>query len=416
MIKANLKKSVLISLWLGFLTFPILVIQVNTIEKTIIWNWQNLFYMIIASYILSFLWNMAIDRRALGIKKKNLFTTYTEKVRTIFNERLVVRNTSLALVTLFIMLFPFFSSLYQVSIMNTALMYVMLGLGLNIVVGLGGILNLGYIAFFLMGSYSYALLNQHFGLNFWFALPIGGLISCIFGILISIPVLRLRGDYLAIVTLAFGEITRIVIENWGSLTGGPSGIRSIPRPKIPGITLNLMNTTRLVFFIMILLSALTIIITIRLKDSRIGRALIAMREDEIACQAMGINTTKMKVTAFALGAVFAGVAGVVFAANTTFINPASFTIWESVIVLCIVVLGGMGSIPGVIFAALVLKLLPEYLRAFSSYRMLVFGALMVIMMVFKPDGLIPERRKHYTFGETKTPSSSAGSKQAKEEN
>lgn len=415
MIKKNLKKSVLISLWLGFLTFPIMVIQVNTIEKTIKWNWMNLLFMIVASYVLSFIWNMAIDRRALGIKTKNILTVYAERVRNIFTERAIIKNSSMGLILLFILLFPFFSSLYQVSIMNTALMYVMLGLGLNIVVGLGGILNLGYIAFFAMGSYSYALLNQYFGLNFWFALPIGGLLSCVFGILLSVPVLRLRGDYLAIVTLAFGEITRIVLENWGSFTGGPSGIRSIPRPKIPGLTLNLMNTTRLVFFIMILLSALTIIITIRLKDSRIGRALIAMREDEIACQAMGINTTKMKVTAFALGAVFAGVAGVVFAANTTFINPASFTIWESVIVLCIVVLGGMGSIPGVIFAALVLKLLPEYLRAFSSYRMLVFGALMVIMMVFKPDGLIPERRKHYTFSATGTAAPTKAPKNVKEE-
>ncbi|NQT58134.1 MAG: branched-chain amino acid ABC transporter permease [Bacteroidetes bacterium] len=395
MIKENLKKSLFITLWLTVLTFPIMVIRVNTIEDTVTWRWGNLIGIVIAGYVLSFVWNYALARKNRGIKTESQITKRFHKLTGIFTANKKIKSGSLAVVLVAVLVFPFLTSFYQMSIMNTALMYVMLGLGLNIVIGLGGILNLGYIAFFMVGSYSYALLNQYFGLNFWIALPIGGLISCIFGILIAVPVLRLRGDYLAIVTLAFAEIIRIVIENWSSLTGGPSGIRSIPRPKIPGIDLNLIDTAKLVYFLMIFLAALTIFITLRLKDSRIGRALIAMREDEIACQAMGINTTKMKVIAFALGSVFAGVAGVVFAANTTFINPASFTLWESIIVLCIVVLGGMGSIPGVVFAALVLKLLPEYLRAFSEYRMLVFGAVLVIMMIFKPGGLIPEKRKHY---------------------
>lgn len=397
MLKQKLIRSFFVSLWFAVLTFPIMVVRVNTIEDTVTWRWGNLIMVLFGSYALSFLWSIALERKFNGEKKQSRFAQTFNTVRATVGDN---RNLKLALVAgilLFVVIFPFITSFYQMSIMNTALMYVMLGLGLNIVIGLGGILHLGYIAFFLVGSYSYALLNIHFGLNFWLALPIGGFLALILGILIAVPVLRLRGDYLAIVTLAFGEITRIVVENWSSLTGGPSGIRSIPRPAIPGLDLNLTDTAKLVYFIMIVLAALTIFITIRLKDSRIGRALIAMREDEIACQSMGINTTRMKVIAFALGSVFAGVAGVVFAANTTFINPASFTIWESVMVLLIVVLGGMGSIPGVVVAALVIKLLPEYLRAFSQYRMLAFGAVLIIMMIFKPDGLLPEKRKHYSF-------------------
>ena len=397
MLKDKLIRSFLVSLWFAVLTFPIMVVRVNTIEDTVTWRWGNLVMVLIGSFALSFLWFIALERKASGTQEKTRFATTFNTLRSRVSDNRNLKLALVALILLFVVIFPFITSFYQMSIMNTALMYVMLGLGLNIVIGLGGILHLGYIAFFLVGSYSYALLNIHFGLNFWLALPIGGFLALILGILIAVPVLRLRGDYLAIVTLAFGEITRIVVENWSSLTGGPSGIRSIPRPAIPGIDLNLTDTAKLVYFIMIVLAALTIFITVRLKDSRIGRALIAMREDEIACQSMGINTTQMKVIAFALGSVFAGVAGVVFAANTTFINPASFTIWESVMVLLIVVLGGMGSIPGVVVSALVIKLLPEYLRAFSQYRMLVFGAVLIIMMIFKPDGLLPEKRKHYSF-------------------
>jgi branched-chain amino acid transport system permease protein len=302
----------------------------------------------------------------------------------------------------FVVIFPFVFSMYQTNIMITALMYVMLGLGLNIVVGLGGLLNLGYIAFYAVGAYTYALLNHHFHLNFWIALPLGGVFAAVFGILLGIPVLRLRGDYLAIVTLAFGEIIRIVLENWNDFSFGPSGIAGIPRPGFFGLKLNLQQATMYIYFIMIGLTLFTIFIVNRLQHSRIGRAWVAMREDEVACQAMGINTTKAKLTAFSLGAMWAGLAGVVFAAKTTFINPASFTVWESIVVLCIVVLGGMGSIVGVGVGAFILILLPEYLRAFSEYRMLLFGFILVIMMVFRQGGIINAKRKVYTFEEGKT--------------
>jgi branched-chain amino acid transport system permease protein len=300
-------------------------------------------------------------------------------------------------VALFAIAFPFAFSIYQTNIMITALIYVVTGLGLNIVVGLAGLLDLGYVAFYAVGAYSYALLNYHFGLTFWMVLPIGAALGLLFGILLGFPVLRLRGDYLAIVTLGFGEIIRLILENWNDFSFGPSGIANIPRPGLFGIDLSLHQVTIYLYFLMIALALFTIFIVKRLQDSRIGRAWIALREDEIACQAMGIDKTRTKLSAFAMGATWAGMAGVVFAAKTTFINPASFTIWESIIILCVVVLGGMGSVVGVIFGAMILILLPEYLRAFSEYRMLLFGTIMVIMMVFRPGGIVPTARKTYEF-------------------
>jgi branched-chain amino acid transport system permease protein len=274
---------------------------------------------------------------------------------------------------------------------------VVLGLGLNIVVGLAGLLDLGYVAFYAVGAYSYALLNYHFGLGFWTVLPIGACLGALFGIVLGFPVLRLRGDYLAIVTLGFGEIIRLVLENWNEFSFGPSGIANIPRPGFFGMQLSMHSATLYIYYIMVAMVIFTIFVVNRLQNSRIGRAWLALREDEIACQAMGIDRTKTKLTAFALGATWAGMVGVVFAAKTTFINPASFTFMESAIILSVVVLGGMGSIVGVMLAAFILILLPEYLRAFSEYRMLIFGASMVLMMVFRPQGLIANVRKKYAY-------------------
>jgi branched-chain amino acid transport system permease protein len=200
---------------------------------------------------------------------------------------------------------------------------------------------------------------------------------------------------LAIVTLGFGQIIRLVLENWGDFSFGPSGISNIDRPGLFGISYSVEQATTYMYYIMLGLVLLTIFVTARLKDSRIGRAWLALREDEIACQAMGIDNTRAKLMAFALGATLAGLMGVVFAAKTTFINPASFTFMESAMILAIVVLGGMGSVLGVILGALMLMLLPEYLRAFSEYRMLIFGATMVLVMVFRPEGLVRAKRKVY---------------------
>ncbi len=394
---SEIKKSALVSLWFMFLTFPIMVIRVNTTEKLVLWRWENMAYMGIVSFLLSFVWRYLLWRKETGKKKGESGGIETPPYsQRILSGRRYAIPTFIAGIG-FVVIFPFVTDTYQTNIMITALMYIVLGLGLNIVVGLAGLLDLGYVAFYAVGAYTYGLLNHHFGLGFWTVLPMGAVMGAFFGILLGFPVLRLRGDYLAIVTLGFGEIIRLILENWNEFSFGPSGIAQISRPSLFGIQLSLSASIIYLYFIMIGMVLFTIFVVNRLQNSRIGRAWIALREDEIACQAMGIDKTRTKLTAFALGATWAGMVGVIFAAKTTFINPASFTFLESAMILAIVVLGGMGSIVGVAVAALILILLPEYLRAFSEYRMLIFGAIMVLMMVFRPQGIVPNVRRRYTF-------------------
>ena len=393
----EIKKSFLVSIWFMFLTFPIMVIRVNTVENIVEWRWERMFMVGAGSFVLSFLWRFLLTRKETGQKK-----AASGEVDIIpWNQRITSEPRlyipAVVGLCIFVVAFPFIFSLYQTNIMITALIYVITGLGLNIVVGLAGLLDLGYVAFYAVGAYSYALLNHHFALGFWTVLPIGAGLGLLFGILLGFPVLRLRGDYLAIVTLGFGEIIRLVLENWNEFSFGPSGIANIPRPGLFGLQMSLQQATVYLYFLMIFLALVTIFVVRRLQDSRIGRAWIALREDEVACQAMGIDKTRTKLSAFAMGATWAGMAGVVFAAKTTFINPASFTLWESIIILCVVVLGGMGSVMGVIFGAMILILLPEYLRAFSEYRLLIFGAVLVVMMVFRPGGIVAEARRTYQF-------------------
>ena len=393
----EIKKSFLTSLWFMFLTFPIMVIRVNTIHNVIEWRWERMGMVGLGSFFLSFVWRYLIKKKEAGIKKAE--AGEIEKVpfiQELFKDKRVYLP-ALTAVCVLVVAFPFIFSMYQTNIMITALIYVIVGLGLNIVVGLAGLLDLGYVAFYAVGAYTYALLNHHFGLGFWMVLPIGAGMGFFFGILLGFPVLRLRGDYLAIVTLGFGEIIRLILENWNEFSFGPSGISNISRPGLFGIKLSIPQSYIYLYFLMVGLSIFTIFVVRRLQDSRIGRAWVALREDEVACQAMGIDKTRTKLTAFALGATWAGMGGVVFAAKTTFINPASFTIWESIIILCVVVLGGMGSVVGVISGALILILLPEYLRAFSEYRLLLFGLILVIMMVFRPGGIVSDVRRIYKF-------------------
>ena len=393
---SEIARSILVACWFMFLTFPLMVIKINPLERTIDWRWSRLVWVGIGAFVLSFVWRYLMWRKDAGQSEEG-----AEPWQKRLGDRIRAdRRISLGLLAslgAFVALFPFVFSGYQTQIMISALMYVMLGLGLNIVVGLAGLLDLGYVAFYAVGAYGYALLNHHFGLGFWAALPVCGLMATMFGIVLGFPVLRLRGDYLAIVTLGFGEIIRLVLENWSAFSHGPSGIAGISRPGFFGIELSLQQHTVYLYFIVVVLVMLTIFVVGRLRNSRIGRAWIALREDEVACQAMGIDKTRTKLTAFALGATWAGFVGCIFAAKTTFINPASFTFMESAIILSIVVLGGMGSIVGVMVGALVLILLPEYLRAFSEYRMLVFGASMVLIMVFRPQGIITGVRRRYEF-------------------
>ena len=391
----DLKQSLFLSIWFMLLTFPLMVIRVNTVEKTVNWRWTNMIIVGVAVFFLSYVW------RYLMVLKENKPAT-ADKIP--WNQRLLSEKKFfipfISAVMIFSLSFPLFVSEYRVNVMITAMMYVVLGLGLNIVVGLAGLLDLGYVAFYAVGAYTYALLNMHYGVGFWIALPAGALIGAIFGILLGIPVLRLRGDYLAIVTLGFGEIIRLILENCGEFSMGPSGIANIPKPAIIGFELTRSQGILFIYYIMIALAIFTIFVVNRLQDSRLGRSWLALREDEIVCQVMGIDRMRTKLAAFALGATWAGMMGVIFAAKTAFINPASFTFLESAIILSIVVLGGMGSILGVILGALVLILLPEELRAFSQYRMLIFGAAMVLMMVFRPQGIISNVRRSYEYHET----------------
>ncbi|MBF0200509.1 MAG: branched-chain amino acid ABC transporter permease [Desulfamplus sp.] len=392
--KNELTKSLMASIWFMFLTFPIMVIRVNTVTDTIEWRWQNMFAVGFGAFFLSMLWRYLIRKKEMSGKKDSQ-SRKSPIYQVIRDQKFALPG--LAAIAVFTILFPHIFSMYQTNIMISALIYVMLGLGLNIVIGLAGLLDLGYVAFFAVGAYSYALLNLHYGITFWIALPLGGLLGAVAGIILGYPVLRLRGDYLAIVTLGFGEIIRLVMENWNEFSFGPSGIANIPKPGFFGMELSLHATTIYIFYTIVALVIFTIFVINRLENSRIGRAWIALKDDEIACQAMGIDKARTKLRAFALGATWAGMGGVVFAAKTTFINPASFTIWESVIILCTVVLGGMGSIPGVICGAMLLILLPEYLRDFGEFRMITFGSVLVLMMVFRPGGMIENVRKTYQF-------------------
>jgi branched-chain amino acid transport system permease protein len=309
---------------------------------------------------------------------------------------------------IFALLVPviFYHQRYILDLAILVLTYVMLGWGLNVVVGLAGLLDLGYVAFYAVGAYSYALLATNFGLGFWECLPLAGLLAACWGVMLGFPVLRLRGDYLAIVTLAFGEIIRLVIVNWQDLTGGPNGISGIPRPTFFGIPLvpgdngfaawlgiPFSPTHRIVFlfYLILALALLTNWVTIRLRRLPIGRAWEALREDEVACRALGINITTTKLTAFATGAMFGGFAGAFFATRQGFISPESFTFQESALVLAIVVLGGMGSQLGVALSAFAMIGGFELFRGFDQYRMLVFGIAMVLLMIWRPRGLIGHR-------------------------
>jgi branched-chain amino acid transport system permease protein len=319
-----------------------------------------------------------------------------------------IRHGVGAALLVFALLLPviFYHNRYILDLAIEVLTYVMLGWGLNIVVGLAGLLDLGYVAFYAVGAYSYALIAQTFGLSFFVCLPLAGMLAAMWGILLGFPVLRLRGDYLAIVTLAFGEIIRLVLINWQSLTGGPNGIAGIARPSFFGIPfspgphgfaalfgLAYSPTHRIVFlfYLILVLALITNWVTIRLRRLPIGRAWEALREDEVACRSLGINTTKVKLTAFAMGAMFGGFAGSFFATRQGFISPESFTFSESALVLAIVVLGGMGSQLGVALAALVMLGGFELFREFEQYRMLVFGLVIVGIMVLRPRGLVGTR-------------------------
>ncbi|MBP1016694.1 MULTISPECIES: high-affinity branched-chain amino acid ABC transporter permease LivM [Serratia] len=320
----------------------------------------------------------------------------------------------LPLLVVLALLFPFMATKYLLTVAILGLIYVLLGLGLNIVVGLAGLLDLGYVAFYAIGAYGLALGYQYLGLGFWAMLPLGALMAALAGALLGFPVLRMHGDYLAIVTLGFGEIIRLVLNNWVSLTGGPNGV-SVPAPTlfglefgrrakeggVPiheflGITYNPNLKFIFIYAVLCLVVLLVLFVKHRLTHMPIGRAWEALREDEIACRSLGLNHVLVKLSAFMMGASTAGIAGVFFATYQGFVNPTSFTFFESALILAIVVLGGMGSTIGVVLAAFVLTVAPELLRSFAEYRVLLFGVLMVLMMIWRPRGLVRISRSSFT--------------------
>jgi len=305
---------------------------------------------------------------------------------------------------------PWFDDQRSLGIATVILIFVMLGWGLNIVVGLAGLLDLGYVAFYAVGAYSYGLLAYYYGFSFWVCLPFAGLMAATFGVLLGFPVLRLRGDYLAIVTLGFGEIIRIILLNWWWFTGGPNGIHSIPRPSffgLPftasppagtesfhtffGIEYSPLHRYVFLYYLILVLALITNAVTLRIRRLPLGRAWEALREDEIACRALGINPTNTKLTAFAMGAMFGGFAGSFFATRQGFISPEGFNFLVSATVLAIVVLGGMGSQIGVVLATFLVIGLPELSRELSNFRYLAFGAALVAIMIWRPRGLLAHR-------------------------
>lgn len=330
------------------------------------------------------------------------------------NRRAKIESWVITGIVVLALFWPFFVSRGAVDLATLVLIYVMLALGLNVVVGLAGLLDLGYVAFYAVGAYTFALLSDYMGISFWLSLPLGALLAALFGLVLGFPVLRLRGDYLAIVTLGFGEIIRILLNNWTSLTGGPNGIGGIPDPTLFGMEFGRRvkeegnvsfhetfgiayageHKVIFLYLIALVLAVFTALVIRRFMRMPVGRAWEALREDEIAARSLGMSRTAVKLSAFTIGAFFAGFAGTVFASKQGFISPESFVFLESAIILAIVVLGGMGSQIGVILAAVAVTILPELAREFSEYRMLIFGAAMVLMMVWRPQGLMPMRRIH----------------------
>lgn len=392
----DFRSSLLITVWFLILAFPLVAVRVDIAEETVIFDWERLIWLGLGTFLISYFWRYLLQRK----QEKRESSPFSQQMEIIWNRMLYdpkVYRPFLILLLLFFILYPFMFSAYQTSILATALIYIVLGLGLNIVVGLAGLLDLGFVAFYAVGAYSYALLHLHFDLGFWTVLPLGGILAIFAGILLGFPVLRLRGDYIAIVTLGFGEIIRLVLQNSSEITQGPRGIPDIPKPTIPGVELSFEQNAIFIYYVLFILTIITIIGVNRLKNSRIGRSWLALREDDLACQAMGIDRRKTKLHAFALGAFWAGFVGVLYAAKTSFVHPQGFSFMESAIILCIVVLGGMGSSLGVILAGLVIVLVPEYLRAFEEYRMVLFGAALIIMMIFRPQGLISNVQTKYQY-------------------
>jgi branched-chain amino acid transport system permease protein len=402
MIRQELKKLVVYGFFLAILLIPMVGFKTTTFDPGRAFKILGVFMAIL---ILNLIVKIFRSRKKEEVAAQK--TPFTERVAERINRfpKIFTLGGLLALAALF----PMFADNYMIDVAITCLIYVCLGLGLNIVVGLCGLLDLGYIAFYAVGAYTYSLLNLTFGVSFWAALPIGIVLGMVVGCIIGYPTLKMRGDYLAIVTLGFGEIVRLVLNNWDSLTAGPNGLFGMKRPALyyPSFTEDgfawasyYLKSLPALYYCILVIVIFTIIGVRRLDNSRIGRAWVAIREDEVAAELSGVPTTWIKLLAYALGAAFASVAGAFFAAKLSYTNPNFFLFMESAIVLCVVVLGGVGSIPGIVIAGFVLIGAPEVFRGLENFRMLAFGAIMTTMMILKPEGLIPASRRRHELHES----------------
>ncbi|HUO78016.1 MAG TPA: hypothetical protein VMU21_10630 [Thermodesulfovibrionales bacterium] len=361
-------RSVLIALWLSLLFLPFRGLKASLI----------LFVILSCSFIVF---------KYLGAPLRSLRATMQPLGNRVYTKGIALSRLkgSRYLVLLILLGLPFVLENYVLDISILTGIYAILAIGLNVVVGFAGLLNLGYVAFYAIGAYTYALLYAKMGLGFWVSLPLCIGLTTLSGFVLSVPALRLRGDYLAIVSLGFGEIVRLILNNWDSLTNGPNGISGIPVPSVLGFSLGGLNRY---YYLILFCVILTYGVVKRIRSSKIGRAWMAIREDEICASTMGINTTMYKLYALSFGSLWAGLAGALFAAKMQFVSPESFTFMESVLILCMVILGGIGSLPGVVAGAFILIMLPEVLREVQSYRMLALGVGLILMMVFKPQGLL----------------------------
>lgn len=424
MVAKNFKYATLCALVTFIMAYPIIGLKlVGEGTQVVLVNAQSSTLLLIAgAVLLVFVFQLFRDAIMGSLSQLALPKPSLKLPDVTQRQRNQLERWGILALFLVAIVWPFLVSRGAIDLATLVLIYVMLGLGLNIVVGLAGLLDLGYVAFYAVGAYSYALLSEYFGLSFWAALPIGAGLAALFGFLLGFPVLRLRGDYLAIVTLGFGEIIRILLNNWTDLTGGPNGIGGIPDPTLfgmefgrrvkgegnvsfhetMGIPYDGSHQVIFLYLIAVVLAFFTWFVIRRLIRMPAGRSWEALREDEIACRSLGMSRTAVKLSAFTLGASFAGFAGTLFAARQGFINPESFTFIESAIILAIVVLGGMGSQLGVILAAVAVTILPELAREFSEYRMLVFGAGMVLMMIWRPQGLVPMKRPYVELKQEQT--------------
>ncbi|MEK7331756.1 MAG: hypothetical protein AAB017_00125, partial [Nitrospirota bacterium] len=365
-------RPLIIALWLALLFLPFRGIK------------DALILFVTLSILLFIFRALSGYAKTLTEKFNAIRQSVSSSLETVYARPKTPRFVAYLLLLGFILSVPFFAKDYFIDVLILAGIYVILAQGLNVVVGFAGLLNLGFVAFYAIGAYSYALLNTKMGLGFWSALPLSVVLASFSGFLLAVPALRLKGDYLAIVTLGFGEIVRLVLNNWDSVTKGPNGIGGIEPPYLFGMPLGRLSYY---YYFILAFVALTVFMVKRVYKSRTGRAWVAIREDEIASSSIGINTTVYKLYAFAFGAFWAGAAGALFAAKMQFVSPESFTFMESVLILSMVILGGLGSIPGVILGAVILVILPEMLREIQLYRMLALGSGLVLLMIFRPQGL-----------------------------